>query len=1221
MDSFGSSIKQAVFQPGVSLRDDERKLQGGFGQVISNRSNFALSTSFSPPPPKEVIDIPDDSDDEGVQVAKQAPEASVAENNLFSDFESDEEEDENEARNEVELKPLIAPSTDIKADFEDVLQDGFDFDGVFAFSQRYGIGAAPNPCLSIDGLGTVGIPLSEREARAIISASSPVCGTNRDTKTSEMWELPSEKVHFENPAWDVWIRRKAGRAAFTALTASAAVKPLFNLKKLVIHELSSYTTRHKEPVSDDESDRKIGDFIVILPSHFEGAQLQLHHAGQVKSLNFAHQSRLSTSIVAAYSGVEHILAGVSSGYRLSLVYDIVQPITHIGCRPTLPEMQGATQKLQHILRSWKQKSPEEAPGLLASLLQHKYLEPQNFSAKSLTGADALLVSHLYPLARELKFRIYLAHVECTASTPSEARDHYGGWGYYGDEDEDGIDESEFEDDDDAREESFAVTQIVDLRGMPVAVNLDLEADDLLNGSVTDKGPDDEEFERSDRTTAMRTQIYQRTVLLIWPKDSNIDLSVSVGDIYDYACNALRSSLTVSPTDRERKLVNRLLQRCQTHPNETKLKSTVQVLRESADRWNDAQILLQTLKACGVDKNIDLLGPEGFVSAYQAFGWDVLKDFYGQAMANDESTARRHALLDRLTQMGAEEEDAEISLWCKDQVDRVLRSLSKIDASQIPWLVDLGLHRGGEFLREVIFPQLRAQELDNAFRIPFLLRIQLRMNAIPTTSPDVVHGLIIESVAETVQNLPAFPTRVVTYAHSHRQEKSFDAILEVIKLCIDTKNETLCAEIFTKMRDAARRGAYYPTCPPWLYYTELSPSIIQYTEDTASLNAIFQPFFVDVIDFMMSAAQQSPNGKPITPCPLIEGHQSIMLNAARKAGGITVLKERMTADALKGHDSSTIQALVRTIARKFPRQQLQEGVPQQAYDDLIIALVRVAIDTFDTSSLTKTPLDYNYTYTQSIRTNPADQMIAMLKFCFEVGAKNQCQRLLLHFVPPPNGFTVAQHVFKVLAPFMPVLRQYLLSQSLDFETEPYKMFAAAVVKAFAEKVMEQEPTEVVPVASLQTVGCQTCKECRELKTFFLSNQVTIKFTRGQSIRTHLERQLGKTGAWGVTWETIRHGSPYTLEVTKPPSMTAAGLWTANSEAGKTLLQCLGDAETQARILGAAYPTVYTRIYGQSASPVPAEPLPLTSASQFLNAQKRGVPDSDVLDSIPKKPRIL
>ncbi|KAJ6510824.1 hypothetical protein C8R45DRAFT_1068742 [Mycena sanguinolenta] len=1200
-------------------------------------SIFKATMEFLPPPPRDVIDISGDAHDEGIQVTKQAalPGTSTAEKNVLSDFDSDEEDEDDE--NEEEVKPLIAPSTDIKADFEAALQDGFDFDGVFAFSERYGMGVAPNPCLKIDGLGTVGIPLSDRDARAIISASQPVCVFHNDTGTSGRWELAPEKVHFENPAWNTWIQTTAGAAASTALTAYAAVKPSFTLKKLVIHEKNNLTTRHKEPTSLDEADRKIGDFIVILPGHFEGAQLQLSHAGQVKKLNFAHQSGLSTSVVAAYSGVEHTLAGVTSGYRLSLVYDIVQPITHVGYRPTLPEMQGATQKLQHILRSWKQMDPDEAPDLLACLLQHQYLKLQNFSAKSLTGSDALLVSHLYPLARELKFRIYLAHVKVTVTTPCEAEGYdeyeYGGCGYgrrpygrrgrYGyydeydeyDEPESDIDEGEFEDNDEAREECLDVTQIVDLCGMPVSVGLDLQSEDIVNGSIINGDPDEEEFDRHSRTSAERIQVYERTVLLIWPKDSDMDLSVTVGDIYDYACNALRSSLTVSPTDKEKKLIARLLQCCQTRRNEAKLKSTVQVLRESADRWNEPQILLQTLKACSVDKNTDLMGPEGFVSAYQAFGWDVLKDFFGQAMANDESNARRHALLARLTQMGAEEEDEEVSLWCKDQVDRALRSLSKIDATQIPWLADLGLSRGGEFLRDVIFPQLRAQSLDKTFWIPFLQHIKLSMNAIPTASPHVVDSLILECVRQTVRTLPAFPTKTFPSAYSYmaaREDKSSDAILEVIKLCVETRNELLCAEIFTKMRNGASREVYSPSFPPWLYYAELSPSLIHYTQGNPALNAVFQPFFVDVVDSMISAARQRTDGKPITPCPLTDAHKSIMVNAARKVGGITTLKERLTATTLKGHDSSTIQALVHTIVREFPRQQLQDGVSQQAYSDLIIALVRLAIDTFDTSSLSKPAVGY-YPY----HTNPADKMIAMIKFCFEVGAKNQCQRLLLRFVPPPNGFTVGQHVSKVLAPFMPVLRQYLASKRLDFQTEPYKMFAAAVVKAFAEQVMAQKPTEAVPAAQRQAVGCQGCTECRELRVFFASDAPTIRFSRVQGIRTHLERELQKTRSWGVKWETIRSGSPHTLLVTKPPSMTAVGLWTANSKAGKALLQNLGDAATQARILGASYPTVSARIHGEVAG---VGPVPLANANQILNAPKRAATGVPAAPSVPKKPRL-
>ncbi|KAJ7727269.1 hypothetical protein B0H16DRAFT_1383573 [Mycena metata] len=1182
---------------------------------------------FLPHPITEVIDLVDDSGDEGAGIQNSRVSASqVAPENSFSDFESDEDEDEKE----LDQKPLISPSTDIKGDFGAALEEGFDFDGVFAFSQRYEIGVTPNPCLDIEGLGTVGIPLSERDARAIITASFDGDTT---TNTTGTWEIPAEKIHFANPAWDNWIQKTTGLAAFTALTAYAAANPSFALKKLVIHETSSHTTHYKEPIDDDESNTKIGDFIVILPATFEGAQLLLRHAGQIKSLNFAHQSGLSTSVIAAYSGVEHTLSGIASGYRLSLVYDMVQPITQAGYRPVLPEMQGATQKLHNIMLSWKQDTSGTAPQFLACLLQHKYAKTPNFSAKSLTGADALLVSHLYPLARQLKFRIYLAHITVTESIPCEAEDYgYGGYGYGGygrwgrrryEYDDDDIDEAEFEERHGDREETLIVTQVVSLNGLPVGVNLDLADGDLLNGSVTTDDPDDDEFERDDRTTATRIKTYNRTVLVIWPKGSAKDLGVSVGDVYDYACNALKNSLTVSPTKKEKKLVDQLVECCRTRRQEPKLRQVVQVLRESADRWNDVQMLLRAVKACGVDKNSELMGLEGFVSAYQAFGWDALKDFYTDAMTNDESNARRHALLARLTQMAVDEEDAEVSAWCKDQGDCILRSLSKIDAAQIPWLTDLGLARGGEFLRDVIFPQLHAQKLDKTFWIPFIRQIQLRMADIPSTSATVVQGLIVQCVTETVRTLPAFPTKVVKSPYPYpglaadREEKDSGATLEVIKLCIDTKNEALCGEISTKMRDAASRGTYSSQFPPWLYYTELSPALILYMQSVATpntLDIIFRPFFLDVITSLASTARVSPTGNPITPCPLNDSHKLIMMSAARKAGGISALQQRLNATTLKGHDSTALQALVRSIVKEFPRQQLAPGATQ-AYDDLVITLVRTAIDTFDTSSLIPPlPTHTAYYYTGS-RLSPSDHMIRLIQFCFEVGAQSQCQRLLLRFVPPPASSTVVDHVSKVLAPFLPVLQRYLVSQRLDLQTEPYKKFAAAVIKSFAEKVMAQKPSEVIPAAQLQAIGCQGCAECPQLRAFLLSDKPTISFSRVQGIRTHLERQLNAIRWLGVTCETIRHGSPHTLKITKPASMTALGLWNANSQTGKTLLGALGDPATQMRVLGADHSWVHARIHGS-----PSVPLPLANANQNLTAQKRTAPDVQPgFMAVSKKPR--
>lgn len=79
----------------------------------------------------------------------------------------------------------------MQAQFSAALSDGFIFDGEFAVSAHYAMGVAPNPCLELDGLGTVGLPLSDREARTIVSACESV--HNPDSGAG-IWEMPADKV-------------------------------------------------------------------------------------------------------------------------------------------------------------------------------------------------------------------------------------------------------------------------------------------------------------------------------------------------------------------------------------------------------------------------------------------------------------------------------------------------------------------------------------------------------------------------------------------------------------------------------------------------------------------------------------------------------------------------------------------------------------------------------------------------------------------------------------------------------------------------------------------------------------------------------------------------------------------------------------------------------------------------------------------------------------------
>jgi len=90
-------------------------------------------------------------------------------------------------------------SDDSQDDLTRILRYGFNFKGKFAFSML--MPHHPNPCLHIDGIGIVGLPLSGRDAHLIAAARPP---TDEDMVQDTILINHSE-LSFKNPQWDSYV--------------------------------------------------------------------------------------------------------------------------------------------------------------------------------------------------------------------------------------------------------------------------------------------------------------------------------------------------------------------------------------------------------------------------------------------------------------------------------------------------------------------------------------------------------------------------------------------------------------------------------------------------------------------------------------------------------------------------------------------------------------------------------------------------------------------------------------------------------------------------------------------------------------------------------------------------------------------------------------------------------------------------------------------------------
>jgi hypothetical protein len=129
-------------------------------------------------------------------------------------------------------------------DLEDALGDAnFSFNGNFYHANT--LTTAPNPCLYISGLGLVGLPLSERDAKSIVSCAtlSPFGHGERtvvDKDVRDTWEIEPAKIVFANPEWlkyvDGVVCSEVCRVLGVAIGNSP---PKMELYKLLLYETGS----------------------------------------------------------------------------------------------------------------------------------------------------------------------------------------------------------------------------------------------------------------------------------------------------------------------------------------------------------------------------------------------------------------------------------------------------------------------------------------------------------------------------------------------------------------------------------------------------------------------------------------------------------------------------------------------------------------------------------------------------------------------------------------------------------------------------------------------------------------------------------------------------------------------------------------------------------------------------------------------------------------------
>lgn len=316
------------------------------------------------------------------------------------------------------------------------------------------------PGLEVENVGELSYPINEPQAKALINQAQKApfgkgSQTIYDNSVRSAWEIDADKLKFSGNRWTAFLNDVLDTVKTDLGIENDHVAA--HLYKMLIYEKGDFFLSHK----DSEKEKGMfGTLIIALPSKHTGGELEVRFDGKEESIRFDNCSdNFEIPFAAFYADCDHEVKPLTDGYRVCLVYNLVQVKSGENLR--IESLEKHVAKVSELLKV-EEMNDNIDPKII--LLEHQYT-PGNFSVESLKLHDRIRAEVLVRGARQAGYYAKMCLVTSyIAGTP--AWDEYGS-----NEDEDAIME-------DVYDESLSIDHWLD-EGVPPLRDVEFEEKDLL----------------------------------------------------------------------------------------------------------------------------------------------------------------------------------------------------------------------------------------------------------------------------------------------------------------------------------------------------------------------------------------------------------------------------------------------------------------------------------------------------------------------------------------------------------------------------------------------------------------------------------------------------------------------------------------------------------------------------------------------------------------------
>ncbi len=379
--------------------------------------------------------------------------------------------------------------------------------------------------LTVKGVNEISFPISTTQIQAMIKVAHKApfgkgSQTIVDTAVRSAWEIDAKNISFLNKNWaqfldSILAETKAG-LGLEEQTISA------NLYKLLIYETGDFFLPHKD--SEKEAGM-FGTLIIGLPSRHSGGSLFVRFNGQEEVIDFSDAANdYKLPFAAFFADCEHEIKPITSGYRVCLVYNLVQKQNE-KVKIRHANNQKAINDLAQILSTSETQYP------FAVLLGHQYT-PANFSMSALKLNDYPRAEALIQAAEKAGFYAKLGLITSykmgDLEIPYNRNKRRSRWRSY----------NEYDDDFDAEdgvmgneiyEESISIEHWAS-DGLPPLSKMALQEDNIITDIEIGEGePMEKEAEGYTGNAGMTIQYwYHYGAIVLWRKSEHFDILIEQG---------------------------------------------------------------------------------------------------------------------------------------------------------------------------------------------------------------------------------------------------------------------------------------------------------------------------------------------------------------------------------------------------------------------------------------------------------------------------------------------------------------------------------------------------------------------------------------------------------------------------------------------------------------------------------------------------------------------